>query len=224
MKAHSSGLAACSFHQFRILTPSKKFMSKKIIFTFFACMIGMVVVYAQQPAARKLDTTMKVGKYGYRVTCNNKSMTSNTLSVKPTGFEKEVNDFGMEVKGRVPNVETDDINRDGIPDLMIYIHANDSINSVNVFGVISESSSSLAPIALPDIYNDPKNRVGYKGHDVFFLFEGYLVRRFPVAAVEGAPPAAASGNLYRQMMYTPSKDENGRYLFKVTRVYDFTKQ
>lgn len=186
-----------------------------------ACLTGWLGVQAQVPA-RKIDTTMKVGKFGYRINCSNKSAESNVLSVKPMGFEKEVTDFSVEVRGRVPNAEVDDINRDGFPDLLLYVHLPDSLDRVNVFCIVTEGNASVAPVILPDIYDDPKNRVGYKGHDSFFLMEGYLVRRFPVYPADGAPAPANGGTLYRQIQYNVVKEERG-YRFRVLRSYEFTR-
>jgi hypothetical protein len=118
----------------------------------------------------------------------------------------------------------DDVNRDGFPDLLLYIVAgSDSLNKVSVIGIASEANTTLLPIGLPDIYDDPKLRNGYKGNDTFFLMEGTLVRRYPLVPGEGVPVAAANGNLIRQVFYSVIRDERGGYRFKVTRTYDFTK-
>jgi len=184
---------------------------------------GVSLLNAQIPG-RRLDTTMKVGRVGYRLTCLNKSPDKNNVTISPQGFDKNVRDFSFEVKGRVTKAEVDDINRDGFPDLVFYVFTNDSIPKGTVIAISSEKNESVAAIVFPDIFDDPKARIGYKGNDEFFLMEGYLVRRFRVYPVEGAPATASTGNLVRQITYTIVPGERGGSRFKPMRIYDFIKQ
>jgi hypothetical protein len=188
------------------------------------CFFSSIMLLFAQTSYRRIDTTMKVGKIGYRVICLNKSPEKNTVTINPIGFEKEVREFSFEVKGRIAKAEVDDINSDGFADLVVYVFSNDSIPHGNVIGILAQTNESIAPVIFPDIFDDPKLRVGYKGNDVFFLLEGYLVRRFPVYPTEGGPPAAASGNLIRQVTYMVTRDERGGFRFKPMRSYEFTKQ
>lgn len=183
---------------------------------------GIVMVHAQM-TFRRIDTTMKIGKAGYRVNCRNTNPAKNSLSISPIGFEKDAHEASFEIKGRLAKAEVDDINRDGYPDLVMYIYNDDSIPKGTVTAITSQKNESMSFIYFPDIYNDAKLRPGYKGNDSFFLMEGYLVRRFPVYPGDGAPAAAASGNLVRQVMYQVVPDERG-LKFTTLRTYDFTKQ
>jgi hypothetical protein len=106
---------------------------------------------------------------------------------------------------------------------VIYVFNNDSIPKGNVIGVSSEKNESVAAIRFPDIFDDPKLRVGYKGNDTYFLQEGYLIRRFPIYPVEGAP-ATEGGTLIRQVQYQVVNDERGNLMFKPMRSYEFKKQ
>ena len=199
-------------------------MGTRKLVLFCICFIGGITLLHAQASARRIDTSMKVGKAGYRLTCNNKSPERNSVTITPLGFDKDVREFSFEVKGRVAKAEVDDINRDGYPDLVFYVFTNDSIPKGNVIAISSEKNETVAPIIFPDIFDDPKLRVGYKGNDVFFLMEGYLVRRFPVYPVEGAPAAASTGNLFRQIQYMVIPGDRGGSKFKPMRSYDFTKQ
>lgn len=193
---------------------------------FFLCLflfLGTNQLFAQV-YGKKFDSTMKTGKVGYRLTCSNKSPDKNTVSVSPLGFDKDMRDFSFEIKGRIASGEVDDINRDGYPDMVFYVYTNDSIPKGNVVAICSDKNESVAPILFPDIYDDPKLRVGYKGKDVFFLMEGNLVRRFPVYSPEGAAPTSATGTLYRQIQYQVVMGERGNYKFKPLRSYEFVKQ
>jgi hypothetical protein len=182
-----------------------------------------MVLFAQ-PSYKRVDTTMKVGKLGYRVVCYNRNPDKNPVTITPIGFDKEVREVSFEVKGRITKAEVDDINSDGSADLVVYMFSNDSIPHGNVIGVLAQGNEAIAPIIFPDIFDDPKLRIGYKGNDVFFLLEGYLVRRFPVYPTAGGPPAAASGNLIRQITYMVVPGERGGFKFKPMRSYEFTKK
>jgi hypothetical protein len=199
-------------------------MPRKNVLLLIMCFFGTMPLLHAQATARRLDTSMKVGKVGYRVNCANKSAEKNNVSIIPLGFDKDAREFSFEIKGRIAKSEVDDINRDGYPDLVLYIFNNDSIPKGNVIGISSEKNESVAPISLPDILDDPKLRTGYKGNDVFFLMEGYLVRRFPVYPAEGIPVTAANGTLMRQIQYQVVAEERGGYKFKPIRSYDFNKQ
>ncbi len=198
-------------------------MYKNLLLVIVCFFCGIVFVSAQV-SARRIDTSMKVGKQGYKVSCNNKSPEKNIANISPIGFDKDVRDFSFEIKGRLTKAEVDDINQDGYPDLVMYVFSNDSIPRGNVIGIIAEKNESVSAVVFPDIFDDPKLRVGYKGNDVFFLMEGYLVRRFPVYPAEGASPAAATGNFMRQVQYQVIPGDRGGYRFKPMRSYEFTKQ
>ena len=198
-------------------------MRFRLLLSFITIQLLHLSVSAQVPA-RKVDTTMKVGKVGYRIICKNSSAEKNIVSITPLGFDKDMREFSFEVKGRVTRGEVDDINRDGYPDLVFYVFSNDSIPRGSVIGITSEKNETVAPVSFPDIFDDPKLRVGYKGNDQFFLMEGILVRRFPVYPAEGAPANAQTGNLIRQIQYNVVPGERGGLRFKPGRSYDFVKQ
>lgn len=174
----------------------------------------------------RFDTSIKVGKTGYRVSCNNKNPERNIASISPIGFDKSIGDFSLEIKGRIQKAEVDDLNHDGYPDLVFYIFSNDSIPKGNVVAISSEKNENVAPILFPDIYDDPKLRIGYKGDDEFFLLEGSLMRRFPVFPVEGADTTKSKepGTPMRQIQYTVVPAEQGAATFKVLRSFEYQKQ
>lgn len=198
-------------------------MHTRPLFLLTLCFLCGTLIVNAQATARRIDTTMKVGRVGYRLVCNNKSPEKNSTTVNPLGFDKDVRDFSFDIKGRIARAEVDDINRDGYPDLVFYVYNNDSIPKGNVIAISSEKNETVAPILFPDIFDDPKLRVGYKGNDVFFLMEGYLIRRFPVYPADGAPVSATTGTLMRQIQYQVVPGDRGGYKFKPMRSYDYTK-
>ncbi|MDP1764076.1 MAG: hypothetical protein Q8L07_09345 [Sediminibacterium sp.] len=194
------------------------------LFLAGVCFFGGTAFLQAQVPFKKIDTTMKLGKSGYRLTCSNKGTDKNTTSVSPIGFDKAVREFSFDIKGRITKAEVDDVNRDGYPDLVIYVMNNDSIPKGNVIGISSEKNENVAPILFPDIYDDPKLRIGYKGNDTYFLMEGNLMRRFPVYPADSASLTSGTGTLYRQIQYQVIPGDRGGYKFKPLRSYEFTKQ
>ncbi len=186
--------------------------------------IALMTLLGVQAQSKRFDTTMKVGKAGYRVTTRNNSPEKNLLTVEPLGFDANMREFSFEVKGRVARAEVDDLNRDNFPDLVIYLVSNDSIPKGNVVGISSEANTSVKPILFPDIIDDPKLRDGYKGNDQFMLMEGQLIRRFPLYSTDSTTQAITPTGKMRQVMYTIRPGERGSLKFFVQRSYDYTKQ
>jgi hypothetical protein len=177
-------------------------------------------------AQRKYDSTMKVGRVGYRVMCNNKQPNKNSITISPIGFDGQMRDISLEIKGRIKGCEVDDVNRDGFADLLIYIFDdNDSLRKGSILGVANDANTGVKPIVLPDILDDPKLRDGYRGQDQFLLMEGMLIRRFPLytSATEGAAPTFTGKT--RQLTYRVGPGEGGNsFKFIVSRTIDYIRQ
>jgi hypothetical protein len=166
----------------------------------------------------KFDTTMKIGKVGYRVLCNNKKPTKNNLSINLIGFEETRDEISFEVMGKVVSCEIDDLNRDGYTDLLIYVVDETNNNKASVVAIASTENKGIRPIIFPDIRDDAKLNAGYNGGDTYKLMNGMLSRRFPVVD--------ASKNVlgYRKVFYTVMPDEKGMLHFKVLRSLDEFKK
>jgi hypothetical protein len=187
---------------------------------FLFCLPSLVK--AQQPA-RKFDSTMKIGKVGYKVNCSNRSADKNTINISPVGFDNSVRDFSFEIKGRIRRAEVDDVNRDNFPDLVLYVYSGDTLNKGTVICISSEGNNNVAPIVFPDIIDDPKLRDGYKGNDEFLLMEGVLTRRFPLFTTDSSGISQPTGKT-RQVMYRVGPGEKNMQKFIVLRTYDYVKQ
>lgn len=187
---------------------------------FFFCLPAML--HAQQPA-RKYDSTMKIGKVGYKVNCSNRNADKNTINISPIGFDNSMRDFSFEIKGRIRRAEVDDVNRDNFPDLVLYVYSGDTLNKGTVICISSEANNSVLPIVFPDIVDDPKLRDGYKGNDEFLLMEGVLTRRFPLFTTDSAGVSTFTGKT-RQVMYRVAPGDKSGQKFIVMRTYDYVKQ
>lgn len=167
---------------------------------------------------KKIDTILKVGTAGYRVICGNKKAGNNLATVKPVGFESTAREMEFYVKGRIEKTEIDDFNNDGFPDLVIYVFNGVNDEYGTVYAIASSENKSYVPIFFPDIVDEPKLRDGYKGHDVFSLLEGTLMRSFPVYKTGDAPDKPTGGK--RVIQYKMFPAENGGYKFKVFHAYE----
>ncbi len=189
---------------------------KKLFFVLFF----LVVAFSINAQKIRLDTTVKIGTIGYRVTCGNKSVEKNNLSITLIGFDEHPNDINVEVKGKATKVEIDDFNRDGLPDLIIYIFTGEQKKG-NVFAIVCQEKKTVTPILFPDIMDDEKLKVGYNGNDEFKLLNGVLMRRFPV--INNTDTNTTKTNFIRQILYKVLPAENGTYKFKVDRSVDVAK-
>ncbi len=196
-------------------------MRFKLIRTlFFALALIPTVLMAQ---GRRIDTTMKVGKAGYRINCYNKSSEKNPITIYPVGFESEARDFSFELKGVLIGTEVDDLNRDGFPELLLYVTSSDSLNKSSVIAISSQENKSVAPIVFPDILDDPRLRDGYKGADKYMLLEGVLMRTYPLYEKDANGVQQPTGKM-RRLMYRVAPGEQGSLKFVVARFYDFQKK
>lgn len=192
---------------------------KKII-ALVLLLIVVTNIHAQQ--GKRYDSTMKLGKAGYKVRCNNKSVDKNNVTITPVGFETEgSHDAEIEIKGRVNKAEIDDLNNDGFPDLVLYVYNSNDKNKVSVFGITSKENKGMGGIFFPDILDDAKLRVGYNGYDEYELLQGTLLRRFPIYTTDSTNIHPTG--LYRQIQYNVVKGERGELRFKVLRTYDYDK-
>ena len=167
---------------------------------------------------RKMDSTLKMGKVGYKIYCNNKSTEKNDLNIKPVGFDKDAREMTFPIRGRVKKAEIDDLNNDGFPDMVVYIFSGTNGEMGTVYAFASDQNKSYIPFALPDVVLDGKLKDGYKGHDEFTLLEGKLMQEFPIFK-DGDKNDKPSGGK-RVVIYDVTGSTEAGFKFKVQRTYD----
>jgi hypothetical protein len=166
----------------------------------------------------KYDSTMKIGKAGYRILCLNRTPDRNILNIRPIGFKSESREASLEIKSRVFGAEIDDLNNDGFPDLIIFIE--DAAGKKSIFPICSKDNESIAPILFPDILNDMELSKGYRGKDEYKLIEGVLFRKFPVYPIDTTIKEPT--NKIRQLMYKVVQGERDSWKFKMFKQFDLT--
>jgi hypothetical protein len=188
------------------------------IFLFIATLFIFTNAHAQK---NKFDTTVKIGKNGFRILCSNKSATKNTLRISPIGFEEVLDEINIDIKGKVYGAEIDDLNKDGFNDLVVYIVLDDKKNKGTVIAIASDENKRIMPITFPEVVSNEKLKNGYDGNDSFKLLNGTLTHRF---AVIDTTQNTEQIIIARQVLYTVIKGEYGNWKFKVQRIVDIFKQ
>jgi hypothetical protein len=182
------------------------------------CLLVVANVTAQY---KRIDTTMKYTTAGYRLYTNNKSAEKNSITISVVGFSNSAQrDASFEIKGVVKGAAVDDFNNDGFPDLVIFVYSGKDASMGTVIGVASEKNESIKPIFFPDILDDAKLRLGYKGRDKFQLIEGTLLRSFPLYDTSDSTDVLKPLNITRNIQYRVTTGENGVLKFKAVRTYE----
>ncbi|PWT76500.1 MAG: hypothetical protein C5B59_06280 [Bacteroidetes bacterium] len=171
-----------------------------------------------QAQVKKFDSTVSMGRAGYRVICGNKNLDQNDVSLKLNGFKETSGDFRFAIKGRIAGIEIDDLNTDSYPDLLIYAYTGPNGQYGTVYGFVSAENKNVIPFSLPDVLLDGKISDGYKGHDEFSLLEGTLMQKFPVYKPNDSTGKPTGGR--RVVLYKVNGSQNEGYRFKMIKFYD----
>ena len=188
-------------------------------YPLFLILVLMAYSANSQTVVTKYDSTLKIGKAGYRISCFNKTVDRNILNIRPVGFKQEAREVSFELKGRVTGAEIDDLNLDGFPDVLIYFL--DPTLKPSILSISSKNNESFMPINFPDITNDMVLSKGYRGGDEYKLVEGILFRKFPVYETDTAIKTPA--NKIRQIMYRVVEGDQGSLKFKVFKNFETSK-
>jgi hypothetical protein len=123
----------------------------------------------------------------------------NLVTVRAETPEGKLGPIEVEADGTITNVEVEDLNADGYPEIYVYVNSAGSGSYGSLIAYASNRNRSLSEIYLPPLEDDPDASRGYMGHDTFAVGEGALLRRFPVYR-EGDTSAEPSGGT-RQVQY-----------------------
>jgi hypothetical protein len=181
---------------------------------FFAFLLISIASFGQK--GNKYDSTVKMGKAGYRVTCMNRNLDRNTLTIRPVGFKSETREASLELRGRVVSTEIDDLNNDGFPDIIILV--TDAKDNLSLFSIASRENERMEPIYFPDITNDIQLSKGYRGMDEYKLLEGVLFRKFPI--FESDTTIKTPTNKVRQILYRVMSGDQGTWRFKSFKTFE----
>ena|ERR1700743_1460978 len=192
---------------------------KPTIRHLIAFLLGSIIFYQAdaQVIFDKIDSTLKIGKVGYRVECRNKKFDENQITVRPIGFSSDAREANFMIRGRVAKAQIDDLNADGYPDLVIFIYSDSNAIFGTAYAFISQANKTFTGCMLPDAMLDGKVNSGYKGHDQFSLMENFLLQKFPIYKPGDENDKPTGGT--RVLLYQLAKTDNG-FKFDRIRAYD----
>ena len=144
--------------------------------------------------------------------------SGDTLTIQPSGFESDNTKVIKTIEGTVSNIEVDDINTDGSPELMIYITSSGSGSYGTAIGFSGNNNKSMSEITIPRIVDNPKTNKGYMGHDEVAIVEGTLAQRFRIYK-EGDTNSKPTGGT-RQIQYKLKNGEASK-VFAVDKIIEY---
>lgn len=188
-----------------------------------ALLCGLLPCAAQAtatlPAPGALETpfeqTLALHGIEFRVSCRNDS-SLNRLEITPKGLTIDNQAIEREVDGTVTGAEVADLDRDGSPELYVFITSAGSGSYGSLVAYAANRRKSLSEIHLPSMEDHPAAAaLGYQGHDRFAVGRHHLIRRFPVYRSTD-PQSAPTGGI-RELQYRLTPGEAGWQL-KLRRV------
>lgn len=171
------------------------------------------------PVAKKdlsFSKQLQMGKVAFHIYSPNNSL-HNSIIIQPSGV-KDSNFIQTGVIGTVNDAFIADLNKDGFPEIY-WITILES-GQKNLLGYGSNKNINLIPIYMPDIIEDRKWGIGYRGDDEFKISGGYLLRSFPIFASNN--PAISSSGEIRELKYRLVPAING-WLLKMVEAKDKAK-
>ena len=142
----------------------------------------------------------------------------NQVAIRAEGPEGPIGQMEAEADGTITNVEIEDLNADGYPEMYVYVTSAGSGSYGSLIAYASNQNKSLSQIYLPSIEDDPAISKGYMGHDEFAVGEATFLRRFPIYK-DGDINAQPTGGT-RQIQYKLEAGEAG-WILRQDRVVEF---
>jgi len=130
-------------------------------------------------SAAGIDKTLKLDGIAFHVQATD-SGSLNKLTVTPEGLTEVNHPETREIEGSVTDMKVADLNKDGSPELYIFVTSAGSGSYGTLVAYSVNKKRSMNDITLPELDPKSKEARGYMGHDRFTLSDSYLIRSFPV--------------------------------------------
>lgn len=156
--------------------------------------LGCSAALAQTPFDKKLQ----LQGVNFHVTCANEG-SQNVLRILPSGKLKNPQLIEEKIDGTVVGAEVADLDRNGVPEIYVYVQSAGSGSYGSVVGHAVNKRRSITPIYMTPLTDDPKASAGYMGRDSFAVVEGWMVRTFPLYRPGDLNSKPTGGT--RQMQY-----------------------
>ena len=166
-------------------------------------LLTILIVGVSGCAVVNPDTTKDVSAFSKSMDWNDDYFevraSSGTLTIRTFGQDEGNEIFEHPITGEVTGAEAADLNKDGYPEVVVFITEAGSGSYGDVIGYSSNNGKSMTRIQFPPTAENPAINQGYMGHDSFSTAEDTLVQRFPVYRA-GDTNSNPSG-LTRQVQY-----------------------
>ena len=164
------------------------------------------------------DKVLKLQGVTFHVQATNRG-SENELVITPSGLQESNEVIRQKIDGVVTGAEVADLNRDGSPEIYVYVNSAGSGTYGTLVAYSANNRKSLSEIYLPPLENESKKvSQGYMGHDQFTIVENYFGRRFPIYRKDD-PNCCPTGGT-RQLLYKLVPGE-ATWQLKLVKVRDF---
>lgn len=102
------------------------------------------------------------------------------LTIRTFGQDDGNEVFEQQINGTVIGAEAADLNKDGFPEILVFVSESGPASYGNVIGYSSNNGKSMSPIVFPATISNSQINQGYRGFDTFSTAEDTLVQTFPV--------------------------------------------
>ena len=143
---------------------------------------------------------------------------SNSVTITPAGLKKDNSPVTVNINGVVTGAEVADLNIDSSPEIYVYVRATDGSKIGSLVAYAANNKKSITQIYLPDLSENKKNTVGYRGGDEFAVVESNFVRRFPIYPEDKS--IAAPTRRTRQLQYKLKAGEAG-WILRIDKSFEY---
>ncbi len=144
--------------------------------TFVALLLSLLPTLRAQAA---FEFAADQGGMSIRVgAANAGSLTTVNLMVQHEG--ELILRAAVPADGTVTGASVGDLNRDGYPEVYVFITSAGSGSYGSIIAYASNRNQSMTPVTMQDLPDDAAVLAGYLGHDRYELGDDVLLRSFPV--------------------------------------------
>lgn len=104
----------------------------------------------------------------------------NQLNIFTFGLQNEYDETFNIGKEIITNIETEDLNSDSLPELLIFTQTNDDNPKANIYAFSVNNKKSMSQVYFKPTEENKQINNGYNGNDEFSIVETSLVQRFPI--------------------------------------------
>jgi hypothetical protein len=146
-------------------------------------------------ALPSIEFKTKTGK-SFIVEEKKPSASISTIKITPKGFTEINNPMLMEESDPFDYALVADINNDGFDELYIITRSAGSGSYAKIYGFASNKDKSVTPIYIPELSDDDFVALfqGYMGHDIFYIEDNKLLRKYPVYEKEDSNSNPTGGD------------------------------